>query len=109
MFWKLWRVEYLLELQEAHIHSKLPKSLSSPITIGDIDTVHNENHPRGLWKLGKIKGVYALGKIEELFHMVLMEMPEVHLLECIQEEGNQSLAYPRGGGGLRGLEHPPHY
>ena len=55
MFWKRWRAEYLLELREAHRNSKPAKGVSNLISIGDIVIVHNENHPRGLWKLGKIE------------------------------------------------------
>ena len=43
-FWRRWRSEYLLELRESHRH---------PGQTGDIVIVHDEAHPRGLWKLGK--------------------------------------------------------
>ena len=54
-FWKQWRAEYLPELREAHCHFQTPKGVASPIAVGDIVIVHDENHPRGLWKLGKVE------------------------------------------------------
>ena len=54
-FWKRWRSEYLLELREAHRYSQVPKGSVDPITVGDIVIIHDENQPRGLWRLGKIE------------------------------------------------------
>ena len=54
-FWKRWRAEYLPELREAHRHFRTPKGVASPIAVGDIVIVHDENQPRGLWKLGKVE------------------------------------------------------
>ena len=54
-FWRRWRSEYLLELREAHRYLRTPKGSANPIAVGDIVIVHDENQPRGLWKLGKIE------------------------------------------------------
>lgn len=54
-FWKRWRSEYLVELREAHRYSQVPKGLVNPIAAGDIIIIHDENQPRGLWRLGKMK------------------------------------------------------
>ena len=46
-----WRIEYLLELREAHRHLRDPKGVDDPIAAGDVVIVHDDNLPRGLWKL----------------------------------------------------------
>lgn len=53
-FWKRWKGEYLHELREAHRHFHIPKGVSSHPAVGDVVIIHDENLPRGLWKLGKI-------------------------------------------------------
>ena len=53
-FWKRWRSEYLIELREAHRHPNLQGGVKMPINTGDIVVVHDENLPRGLWKLGRV-------------------------------------------------------
>ena len=54
-FWRRWRLEYLLDLREAHCHSQRSKGLSNLISVGDIVIIHEENRPRGLWKLGRVE------------------------------------------------------
>ena len=57
MFWRRWKTEYLLELQESHHHSPHQGGEPSHIAVGDIVIVHDENYPRGLWKLGKVESL----------------------------------------------------
>ena len=59
-FWRRWSKEYLLELRESHRHHHLGKSCSS-ISIGDIVIVHDQDHPRGFWKVAKVERM-LLGK-----------------------------------------------
>ena len=54
-FWQRWRSEYLLELRESHRHPGLARGVVRKITIGDIVIIHDNAHPRGLWKLGKVE------------------------------------------------------
>lgn len=54
-FWRRWRSEYLSELREQHRYLPNPKGIATPIAVGDVVIVHNENLPRGLWKLGRIQ------------------------------------------------------
>ena len=54
-FWRRWRLEYLLDLREAHRHSQRSKGVSNLISVGDIVIIHEENRPRGLWKLGRVE------------------------------------------------------
>ena len=56
-FWKRWRSEYLLELRHAHRWFQTPRGNSHPIAIGDVVIVHDENRPRGLWKLGQVQSL----------------------------------------------------
>ncbi|CAB4006340.1 PREDICTED: uncharacterized protein LOC106817579 [Paramuricea clavata] len=53
-FWRRWRNEYLVELRNAH---KSPKKTveKSSVEVGDIVLVHDENHPRSFWRIGRIK------------------------------------------------------
>ena len=55
MFWRRWKVEYLLELREFHHHLPRQGGAADQISVGDIMIVHDENYRRGLWKLGKIE------------------------------------------------------
>ena len=44
-FWKWWNKEYLLELRDAHRQRHVRSS--TPVKIGDIVLVHDQDHPRG--------------------------------------------------------------
>ena len=53
-FWKHWRAEYLLELQNAH--NQLKKTAGSRVvSVGDLVLVHDETHQRSYWKMGKVE------------------------------------------------------
>ena len=56
-FWRRWKKEYLLELRESHRHSKHPPKESNrgTITVGEVVLVHEDNRPRGFWKLAKVE------------------------------------------------------
>lgn len=54
-FWSRWRTEYLLELREAHRFYPHQKGIDSRICVGDVVLVHDENLPRGLWRLGRVE------------------------------------------------------
>ena len=55
-FWKRWKKEYLLELREFH-RTREEKGSTYIVSEGDIVTVYDEGHPRGLWRLGKIESL----------------------------------------------------
>ena len=38
-----------------HRHFKSSKGVDSDITLGDVVVIHDENLPRGLWKLGTVE------------------------------------------------------
>ena len=57
-FWKRWRNEYLIELRNAHRHQSQIDA-STAISIGDVVIVHEENQPRGKWRVGKILDLIA--------------------------------------------------
>jgi hypothetical protein len=54
-FWLRWRNEYLLELREAHRHSARKRGKADIVKIGDVVIVHDDDQPRGLWRLGRIE------------------------------------------------------
>ena len=60
-FWSRWRTEYLNELREAHAHSvrKSHVAKKSDIAVGDVVIVHDEQLPRGLWKLGRVQELFT--------------------------------------------------
>lgn len=49
-FWRRWRDEYLIELRDSHRHSA-KDTVPTPVAVGDIVVVHDEDLPRGFWKL----------------------------------------------------------
>ena len=55
-FWQRWKREYLTELRESHrfAHKETATNLK-PVSIGDIVLIHDEDHPRIFWKMGKIE------------------------------------------------------
>ena len=54
-FSRRWRREYLLELREAHRHYR--SSGEPQLSEGDIVVVFTDDHPRSLWKLGRVERV----------------------------------------------------
>ena len=56
-FWRRWRSEYLLQLRELHQHPGLAKGVVRAYAVGDIVIIHDDAHPRGLWKLGKVESL----------------------------------------------------
>ncbi|PIO71824.1 integrase core domain protein [Teladorsagia circumcincta] len=57
-FWSRWKDEYLTCLRERHQNSHPhPKScLSDTPTHGEYVLIHDDNHPRGTWKMGQVCG-----------------------------------------------------
>ena len=52
-FWNRWRCEYVTSLRESHRLKK--ENVRQPIQVGDLVCIHDENHPRTLWKTGIVK------------------------------------------------------
>ena len=55
-FWKRWKTEYLLQLREYHRHCNGDDSVHQP-RVGDVVVVHDDNCPRGFWKLAKVESL----------------------------------------------------
>ena len=53
-FWKRWKKEYLMELTEFHC-TRLKKGLEYTLEKGEVVTVYDKGHPRGMWRLGRIE------------------------------------------------------
>jgi hypothetical protein len=53
-FWKRWSKEYLLELRDSH-RQKQASGNSASVRVGDVVVVHDQDNPRGFWKLAKIE------------------------------------------------------
>ena len=53
-FWYRWKNEYLMELRDSHRRSA-KSSNPTPIVVGDIVVVHDEEQPRGFWRLARVK------------------------------------------------------
>lgn len=52
-FWSRWKREYLLELRNSHNLTKRDQS-GRKISVGDVVVIHDDNQPRGLWRLGLV-------------------------------------------------------
>ena len=52
-FWKRWRNEYLIELRNAHRYFDQNDTIRT-VSVGDVVVVHEEDQPRGKWRVGKI-------------------------------------------------------
>lgn len=53
-FWKRWKREYLLELREHH-RTQLSKEEDHTPVRGEVVRVYDEGHPRGLWRLERVR------------------------------------------------------
>ncbi len=53
-FWKRWKQEYLLELREFH-RTRQQRGATYTLQVGEVVTVYDEGHPRGMWRLGRIE------------------------------------------------------
>eukprot|EP00731_Ephydatia_muelleri_P005954 Em0003g202a len=54
-FWKRWKTEYLIDLRETHRFSTNKDKGYGKIALGDIVLVHDDNHPRTFWRLGRVE------------------------------------------------------
>jgi len=55
-FWKRWRSEYLLELRNSH-RNATQRTTDRVVSIGDVVIVHDEDQPRGKWRIGKVENL----------------------------------------------------
>ena len=55
-FWRRWKREYLLELREFHRTGQRGGG-SCELRPGEVVTVYDENHPRGMWRLGRVESL----------------------------------------------------
>lgn len=55
-FWHRRKQEYLMGLRESHRRS-VNNTIPTPIAVGDIAVVHDEDLLRGLWRLAKVEGL----------------------------------------------------
>ena len=55
-YWIRWREEYLLQLRERHYATDNVGVPRAPIP-GEVVVIHDDNHPRTLWKLGRVTDV----------------------------------------------------
>ena len=53
-FGKQWSKEYQLELRDVH-RQKRSTSTSTSIRVGDVILVHDQDHPRGFWKMARVR------------------------------------------------------
>ena len=49
-----WKKKYLVEPREMHSHYK-GSSWKPRVVVGDVVVIHNDDQPRGMWKLGKVE------------------------------------------------------
>ena len=52
-FWKRWRNEYLIKLQNSHRFHNQNDTIKT-VSVGDVVAVHEEDQPRGKWRVAKI-------------------------------------------------------
>ena len=55
---KRWCNEYLVELRNAHRHSPVSHNLSREVKLGEVVLVHDDDLPRGQWKLAVIVSLF---------------------------------------------------
>ncbi len=80
-FWKRWKKEYLLELREFH-RTRVEKGIAYTIKKGEVVTVYDEGHPRGLWRLGKVEDLIQSsdGKVRGVYVKVMSKKGRTKVL-----------------------------
>ena len=80
-FWRRWKREYLLELREFH-RSREKGGMPHTIQKGEVVTVYDENHPRGLWRLGRIEELIESsdGRVRGVYVKVLSKNGHIKVL-----------------------------
>eukprot|EP00731_Ephydatia_muelleri_P024185 Em0016g456a len=58
-FWRRWSREYLLELRDTH-RQRSSSGIKHAIVVGDVVVIHDEDNPRGFWKLAKVQRMEPL-------------------------------------------------
>ena len=53
-FWRRWSKEYLLDLRDTH-RQKRSTNTAAVVKVGDVVLVHDQDHPRGFWKMAKVQ------------------------------------------------------
>lgn len=80
-FWKRWKLEYLLELREFHRTSQQGE-IASTLQPGEVVTIYDESHPRGMWRLGRIEELLSSvdGRIRGVRVRVLSKGGQVKII-----------------------------
>ena len=58
-FWKRWREEYLVELRNSHRYAATQSNTDRIVSTEDVVVVHDEDQPRGKWRIGKVEDLIA--------------------------------------------------
>ena len=66
-FWRRWKREYLTEFKEFH-HAKTQGRSKYTLQVEEIVAIYDENHPRGMWRLGKVEDL--IEGVNEVVHGV---------------------------------------
>ena len=80
-FWKHWKKEYLSELREFH-HTQFERGIAHTVERGEVVTVYDEGHPRGLWRLGRVEDLIqgSDGKVRGVYVRVSSKGGRVKVL-----------------------------
>ena len=80
-FWRRWKREYLLELREFH-RSQAKGGIAYTLERGEVVTVYDEGHPRGLWRLGRIEDLIQSsdGKVRGVYVRVTSKKGHAKIL-----------------------------
>ena len=81
-FWKHWKKEYLSELREFH-HTQFERGIAHTVERGEVVTVYDEGHPRGLWRLGRVEDLIqgSDGKVRGVYVRVSSKGGRVRVLQ----------------------------
>lgn len=80
-FCKGWKREYLLELREFH-RSRVRGGVPYTLRKGEVVTVYDEGHPRGLWRLGRIEDLIESsdGRVRGVYVKVMSKKGHIKVL-----------------------------
>ena len=87
-FWNAWRKDYLLDLKSAH---RCATPTPTPLKVGDVVLIGEDNTPRQTWKLGRITELFT-GR-DGLVRSCMVRTPSgtllrrpIQLLYCLEIE-----------------------
>jgi hypothetical protein len=72
-FWKTWKRQYLAVLRDTAWYHPQRNVIDKKPSVGDVVVVHDDNHPRAVWRLARIKEL--IPSFDGVVRSVVLKLP----------------------------------